>query len=351
MFVDEFGGDQRLQQIAAAPNMELGPGRCLQPAELVYDILAQALRGLPVDSLEGARDDVFRRPVERLPYRVVVVVRPIGDPERVGPASQEQVELTGDSLAYRLLPGVVEEWHGPAALGEPVPRVLLGATGPLHDAVQRDLGYRNDLSHHLPGSVVLPDELHLAFDPDLVRHEHAPGLERLVPLEPPLPAVDLGLKAEPRARLSPRVRSPALVLAVQVHFHRRVADHQLPDHAEAVAFFLGWFLYPRGAKGDLRIALRVEEIGAPQVGVAIGDTGVDARNVDGRFDTGLVGVIPVPAEGCLHVLEAAAHGGHHHVLYRELDARMGRVELPGGRPCLCGGCHVILLDEVSLPWG
>src|SRR5688500_2324144 len=239
MFVDEFGGDQRLQQIAAAPNMELGPGRCLQPAELVYDILAQALRGLPVDSLEGARDDVFRRPVERLPDRVVVVVRPIGDPDVVGPASQEKVELTADGLAYSLLRGGVEEWHGPAALGEPVPRVLLGATGPLHDAVQRDLVYRNNLSHHLPGSVVLPDELHLAFDPDLVRHEHAPGLERLVPLEPPLPAVDLGLTAEPRARLSPRVPAPALLPAVQVHFHRRVADPARPHPAEARALRAG----------------------------------------------------------------------------------------------------------------
>src|SRR5687768_15907760 len=130
MFVDELGGDQRLQQIAAAPNMELGPGRCLQPAELVYDILAQALRGLPVDSLEGARDDVFRRLVERLPDRVVVVVRPIGDPDLVGPASQEQVELTGDSLAYSLLPGVVEEWHGQPPWVNPFLGSSSGPPGP-----------------------------------------------------------------------------------------------------------------------------------------------------------------------------------------------------------------------------
>jgi hypothetical protein len=34
-------------------------------------------------------------------------------------------------------------------VGEPVPRILLGATGRLHDAVQHDLGDCNDLSHHL----------------------------------------------------------------------------------------------------------------------------------------------------------------------------------------------------------
>src|SRR6185436_8894314 len=40
MFVDEFGGQQRLQQFAAAPNMQRRPVRCLQSADLVHDIAA-----------------------------------------------------------------------------------------------------------------------------------------------------------------------------------------------------------------------------------------------------------------------------------------------------------------------
>jgi hypothetical protein len=32
-------------------------------------------------------------------------------------------------------------------MGEPVPRILLGATGRLHDAVQRDLGNGDYVSH------------------------------------------------------------------------------------------------------------------------------------------------------------------------------------------------------------
>src|ERR671936_1031009 len=147
--VDEVGGDQRLQQFAAAPNMQRRPIRCLQPADLVHDITVYALRGLPVELVEAARDDVFRRFVEGLRNRVVALVRPVAGEDLVGPASQKHVELTGDRLVNGLARGVVHEGHGPASVGEPVTRILLGATGRLHDAVQRDLGDYDDLSHQL----------------------------------------------------------------------------------------------------------------------------------------------------------------------------------------------------------
>src|SRR5437763_16000041 len=149
IFVDEVGGDQRLQQLAAAPDVQRPPIRRLQPAELVHDIAAYALRGLPVEVIKGVRDDVFRRLVERLRNRVVALVRPVGGEELVGPTSEQHVELTGDGLANDLLRAGVHEWHGSTSVGEPVPRILLGATGRLHDAAQRDLGDCNDLSHHL----------------------------------------------------------------------------------------------------------------------------------------------------------------------------------------------------------
>jgi hypothetical protein len=57
------------------------------------------------------------------------------------------IELTGYDLANGLVQGVVPEGHGPASMGEPVPRILLGATGRLHDAIQRDLGNGDELSH------------------------------------------------------------------------------------------------------------------------------------------------------------------------------------------------------------
>ena len=147
IFVDEFGGDQRLQQFTAAPDMQRRPIRRLQSADFIHEITAYVLRVLPVETIETMRDDVFRRLVERLPDRVVALVRPVGGEDLVGPTSQKHVELTGDSLVNGLAQGVVHEGHGPASVGEPVPWILLGATGRLHNAVQRDLGNGDELSH------------------------------------------------------------------------------------------------------------------------------------------------------------------------------------------------------------
>ena len=51
-------------------------------------------------------------------------------------------------------------------------------------------------------------ELDLGLNPHLVGDEDTPGLYRLVPLEAPLAAVDLGAEADAHARLPPRVQAP-----------------------------------------------------------------------------------------------------------------------------------------------
>jgi hypothetical protein len=100
------------------------------------------------------------------PITFLDTAAPYGDGEGedlVGPSSQKQVELTGDSLANDLALGVVHEGHGPASVGEPVRRILLRATGRLHDAVHRDLGNGDDLSHCLSpaSSLRIPEDEHL----------------------------------------------------------------------------------------------------------------------------------------------------------------------------------------------
>src|SRR4029450_2494993 len=134
IFVDEYGGDQRLQQFTAAPDMRRRPIRCLQSADLVHDITVYVKRVLPVEAVEGARDDVLRRLVERLRDRVVALVRPVAGEDLVGPPPQEHVDLAGDGLAKHLHHDLVPEGHGPTSVGEPISRILLGATGRLHDA-------------------------------------------------------------------------------------------------------------------------------------------------------------------------------------------------------------------------
>jgi hypothetical protein len=148
ILVDQIGGDQRLQQFAAAPDMQRRPVRCLKLADLLNNVAVNTLRFLPVETVEAARDDVFRRLVERLGDRVVALVRPVAGEDLVGPAPEKHVELTGDNLANGLVhQGVVHEGHGPASVGEPVARILLGPTGRLHDAVESDLRDCDDLSH------------------------------------------------------------------------------------------------------------------------------------------------------------------------------------------------------------
>src|SRR5262245_56526989 len=147
ILVDEFGGDQRLQQLAAAPDMQRRPVRCLEMADLLNDVAVNTLRFLPVKTVEAARDDVFRCLVERLGDRVVALIRPVGGEDLVGSAPQKHVELTGDSLANGLVHAIVHEGHGLASVGELAARILLGATGRLHDAVESDLRDCDDLSH------------------------------------------------------------------------------------------------------------------------------------------------------------------------------------------------------------
>jgi hypothetical protein len=78
----------------------------------------------------------------------------------------------------------------------------------------------------------------------------------------------------------------------------------------------------------VRIILDVEKITGPQVGVTICNPCVDARRVDADLHSGIVGISLVDVNGCGEALESAANGGEHHVLDRELDRRVRRVDLP-----------------------
>ena len=146
MLVDEFGGNQRLQQFAAAPDVQGGPVRCLKLADFSNNVAVNALRFVPAKTIEAVRGDVFRCLVERLGDRPALV-RPVGREDLVGPAAQKHVELAGDSLANGLFHAFVQEGHGPASVGEPIRRVLFGTTGRLHDAVESDLRDCDDLFH------------------------------------------------------------------------------------------------------------------------------------------------------------------------------------------------------------
>jgi len=82
------------------------------------------------------------------------------------------------------------------------------------------------------------------------------------------------------------------------------------------------------AEADLRMVLDVEEVGAAQVGVAIGLPRPQLGRVDHALEVGLHAVIQVEVDPAVHVLERTPDPGDHHVSGGELRRRVPRLERP-----------------------
>ena len=139
---------------------------------------------------------------------------------------------------------------------------------------------------------------------------------------------------------------------MQRHRTADVADREIAVQEPLVAHGLD----VGAAERDLREALDVEEIGAPQVLVAPVIAGLDAGGGQGDLDRGLLGYLG-DVDLAADVGEATPHLGDHQVAGDELDRRVGGVEGVGARlgqvetPVLtdrCGGGHVSSFREQSL---
>src|SRR5205085_12423139 len=98
-----------------------------------------------------------------------------------------------------------------------------------------------------------PHPSYLAPGLDRVSDEKPARLWRLVPLQPPVAAVDLRGSACAGARAAPRIGAHPLVRAVERHLEGRAADRQVAGDLEAVAFLRVRPLHPLAADGDRRI--------------------------------------------------------------------------------------------------
>src|SRR5690606_2942820 len=122
--------------------------------------------------------------------------------------------------------------------------------------------------------------LDLHLDPDLVGYQHTARLQRLVPLESPLAPVDLGGATETYQLPATRVLSATLEHHVQHDFLHRVGDGQVTDYPETRALLGLRAEYFLADEAELRMFLRVEEIGCAQMTVSIARTRVDAGSLD-----------------------------------------------------------------------
>src|SRR5207248_1573150 len=97
-----------------------------------------------------------------------------------------------------------------------------------------------------------------------------------------------------------------------------------------------------GVDRDLREALYVEEVRRAEVLVALLVVRGDAGSVDGALEAGL---LAGGLDGTLELRGLATNGGDAHVLDRELDARVRRIDVPGANGDGCTGCGSAHLDD------
>ena len=131
----------------------------------------------------------------------------------------------------------------------------------------------------------------------------------------PMRSLPQGSRSEPSTVASSSI-SRVTSLMRQIADHPEVRAAQRDDAPRFEACF--------------RIALGVEEVGPAQMLVPGRLVRVDARRPDNARDLGVVDVIG-GLDRSLEVPEASANGRDHHVLDRELDARMRRIDVPGAR--------------------
>src|SRR5438876_5671589 len=161
-------------------------------------------------------------------------------------------------------------------------------------------------------------DLDLVADQDAVRYRHVPGEAEIRPIDRQrgggtkvLPALSVGHDADQ--------------LDVEAHRTRDLADGEVAAR-RVVALALR---EDRVAlESDLGVLLGVEEIRRLKVPVAPRVPGVDPLHRCGDLEVTLLGVLGVQLDPAADLAEAAANGGHHHVLHRKVHCRMGWVDVP-----------------------
>src|SRR3954470_5257603 len=161
------------------------------------------------------------------------------------------------------------------------------------------------------------DGLHLELDVDAIPDEDATCLEQLGPVQAEVLSIEGGRRDESGALVAPRVLRAAAVLDVEDDLPSDIADGEVARHAVALA---GHLLDSRAANLHLREALDLEEIRRAEMRIALGHAGVDASDIDGRFDGRLGEVAVVQDQVAAEAAEAASNFRDHHVPDRKADA-------------------------------
>src|SRR5882757_3949583 len=195
-----------------------------------------------------------------------------------------------------------------------------------------------------PGSAADGGDVELQAD--LLRDQHATGLQGGVEVHAPVLAVDGGLALEACPLVAVGVGGHAGVL--EVHGHR-VGDALDGEVAGEPVVLRVHALNVRRDEADLRVSGGVEEVVGAQVPVALLVAGVDAAHLGGQVDVRVGRVVQVQMSDTREVVERAADLGHHRVPRSEADAAVRGVDGPGaGQGVGGGGSHLDSLVAVDV---
>jgi hypothetical protein len=141
-----------------------------------------------------------------------------------------------------------------------------------------------------------------------------------------------------RTRVVAGIAAGALDRRLEIEFAAHVPDRQVAEDPKEGAVNV---LDPLRLEPDLRVGLGVEEVGRAQVVVAVRLVRVDARDLDDAVRL-RAGRVVASLDRGLECGEAAPYRRDHHVLDRELDARVRLINLP--RPGRNDGCFRLCLQ-------
>ena len=211
------------------------------------------------------------------------------------------------------------------------------------------------LDPYLP---VLLDLNGLNLDPnlDLVPNNNSPCLQRLIPGQPEIPAIDLAARAESNSLATPRILRLTLELDVKGNRSGDITNRQIARELELlpISFDSG------ASEFDLGILLSVQKITRAKMLVPLVGAGIDAGCLESRLDRGILRRFLIDIDEALDVREPSLDGRDHQVLGGKLDNSVRWVELPRGLCSRRGSClnwcghrflsNLVRLRQLCLYW-
>src|SRR5256885_6452280 len=176
-------------------------------------------------------------------------------------------------------------------------------------------------------------DLHFLADEDAVRDRHVPG-------ETEVASSDGDGRGRTEVPPTLSVLDDTDQLDVEAHGPGDLADGEVAAcRVVAVALREDRVALER----DLRVLLRIEEVGRLEVAVALGIAGVDALDRRRDLEVALLGLLRIKLDAAANFPKAAADGAQHHVLHRKVHGRVGWVDIPEHMFSSLAGSHRALV--------